>query len=61
MVEQRYYQNKQYAVVKNQNLSRKQEAVTKGILSHLGLKTTLNNIPLLGDIFFWLPLSMWMK
>ena len=52
MVEQRYYQNKQYAVVKNQNLSRKQEAVTKGILSHLGLKTTLNNIPFLGDIFF---------
>ena len=52
MVEQRYYQIKQYAAVKNQDLSKKQEAIIKGILSHLGLKTTLNKIPLLADIFF---------
>ena len=61
MVEQRYYQIKQYAAVKNQDLSKKQEAIIKGILSHLGLKTTLNKIPLLGDIFFWLHLSIRMK
>ena len=52
MVEQRYYQIKQYAAVKNQDLSKKQEAIIKGILSYLGLKTTLNKIPLLADIFF---------
>ena len=28
------------------------EQKAKGLLSNLGLKTPLNNIPLLGDIFF---------
>ena len=40
----------QYVVVKNQDFIKKQEA--SGILSNLGLKTSLNKIPLLGDILF---------
>ena len=37
-------------VAKKSRFMKKQE--TKGILSSLGLKTTLNKIPLLGDILF---------
>ena len=36
-----------YMVVKNQDLLKKQEA--KGILSSLGLKTSLKKIPFFGD------------
>ena len=45
MVKQ-YYQNVQYAVVKNEE--------AKGLLSNLGLRTPLSKVPLLGDILFWL-------
>ena len=41
-------------VIKNQDLLKKQEA--KGILSSLGIKTTLLN-----DIWFWMQLWKWMK
>ena len=41
-------------VIKNQDLLKKQEA--KGILSSLGIKTTL-----LSDIWFWMQLWKWMK
>ena len=48
MVEQWYYQNEQYAVVKNQDLN--QEA--KGLLSNLGVRPPLSKVPILGDILF---------
>ena len=44
MVEQCYYQNVQYAAVKNQE--------TKGLLSNLGITTPLSKVPLLGNILF---------
>ena len=44
MVKQCYYQNMQYAVVKNQE--------AKGLLSNLGLRTPLSTVPLSGDILF---------
>ena len=44
MVEQWYYQNVQYLVVKNQE--------AKGLLSNLGIKTPLSKVPVLADIFF---------
>ena len=50
MVEQFYYQSVFYVVIKKSNNMKKQE--TKGLLSGLGLKTPLNKVPLLGDIFF---------
>ena len=50
MVEQCYYQNVQYVVLKNQDLLKKQKA--EGILSSLGLTTLLSKVPLLGDILF---------
>ena len=37
-------------VIKNQDLSKEQEAKT--LLNSLGIKTPLNKIPLLGDILF---------
>ena len=52
MVKQWYYQIVLYLVVKNQDLLKKQEA--SGILSNLSLKTSLNKIPLIGDILFWM-------
>ena len=50
MVNQWYYQTVLYVAVKNQNLSRKEEA--DGLLSSLGIKTTLNKIPLVGPRLF---------
>ena len=47
LVEQSYYQNVSYVVVKNENLLKKKEA--KGLLSNLGIRTPLSKIPLLGD------------
>ena len=40
----------QYAVVKKLRFIRNQEA--KGLLSNLGLKAPLSNVPLLVDILF---------
>ena len=40
MVEQWYYQNVQYVTVKNQDL-------LKGLLSNLGIRTTLSKVPIL--------------
>ena len=45
MVKQWYYQNVQYAVIKNQE--------TNGLLSNLGLRTLLSKVPVLSDILFW--------
>ena len=50
MVKQWYYQNPQYAVVKNQDLLKNWEA--KGLLSNLGLRTPLSKVPLSGNILF---------
>ena len=44
MVKQCYYQNMQYAVVKNQE--------AKGLLSNLGFRKPLSKVLLLGDILF---------
>ena len=44
---------------KKSRFHKKQEA--SGILSNLGLKTSLNKIPLLGDILFWWMLSKIIK
>ena len=44
MVEQCYYQIVQYVIVKNQE--------AKGLLSNLGVRTTLSKVPILGDILF---------
>ena len=44
MVEQWYYQNVQYVIVKNQE--------AKGLLSKLGVRTPLSKVPILVDIFF---------
>ena len=51
MVQQWYYRNVLYVVVKNQDLFKKK---ANGILSHLDLKTPLNKIPLLVGILFWM-------
>ena len=50
MVEQWYYQNVQYVVVKNLRFMKNQEA--KGLLSNLGVRTPLSKVPILGDILF---------
>ena len=47
MVEQCYYQNAQYVAVK---FIKNQEA--KGLLSNLGIRTSLNKVPIFGDILF---------
>ena len=44
MVEQWYYQNVQYVIVKNQEAT--------GLLSNLVVRTPLSKVPMLGDIFF---------
>ena len=56
MLKQCYYQNLLYAVVKNQELIKKQEA--SGILGSLGLRTLLSKVPLLGDILFRMQLQI---
>ena len=50
MVEQWYYQNVLYLVIKKSKFVKNQEA--KGLLSSLGLKTSLSKILLLGDVLF---------
>ena len=40
----------EYAVVKNQELFKKQQA--KGLLSNLGIRTPLSKVLILGDILF---------
>ena len=45
MVKQWYYQNVRYAEVKNQE--------AKGLLTNLGLRTSLSKVRILGDILFW--------
>ena len=45
MVEKQYYQNVQYAVVKNLDLLRNQYA--KGLLSNLGVRALLSKVPIL--------------
>ena len=49
MAEQCYYQNALYVARKSQDF-KEQEA--KGLLSSLGIKTTLSNIPWIGKILF---------
>ena len=44
MVKQLYYQNMRYAEVKNQE--------AKGLLTNLGLRTSLSKVRILGDILF---------
>ena len=44
MVEQWYYQNVEYVIVKNQE--------AKGLLSNSGVRTPLSRVPILGDILF---------
>ena len=50
MVKQWYYKIVLHMVVKNQNLSKKQEA--SGSLGSLGIETPLSKIPLLGNVLF---------
>ena len=50
MVNQWYYQNAQSAANKKSIFIKNQEA--KGLLGNLGIKTPLNNVPILGDILF---------
>ena len=50
MVEQWYYQNAQYIIIKKSRFIKNQEA--KGLLSNLGIKTSLSKVPILGDILF---------
>ena len=50
MKKQWCYQNLKYAIMKNQDLSKNQEA--KGLLINLGLKTLLSKVPLLCDVLF---------
>ena len=50
MVEQWYYQNVQYAAVKKSRFIKNQEA--KRLLSNLGVRTSFNKVPILGDIQF---------
>ena len=49
-MKQCYYQNVPYVVVKNQDLSKNQEA--NGLLNSLEIKTLLSKIPLLGNVLF---------
>ena len=52
MVDQWYYQNVLYVIVKNQDFWKNKEA--KGLWNSLGLKTPLNKIPFFGNILFWM-------
>ena len=58
-VKQWYYQNVQYAVIKNQDLFIKNQEA-KGQLSNLGLRTPLIKVTILGDIWFWVQF-IWMQ
>ena len=50
MVEQLYYRNVQYTIVKNQDLLKIKKQ--KGLLSNLGVRAPLSKVPILGDILF---------
>ena len=50
MVEQWYYQNVQYAVVKILRFIKNQEG--KGLLSNLVVRTPLSKVPIWGNILF---------
>ena len=57
------YQNVENVVIEIRDLLKKEAS---GILSNLGLKTSLDKISLLGDILFWMQfhwiqLWIWMK
>ena len=56
MVEQWYYQNVQYVIVKNQDLLKTKKQ--KGLLSNLGIKAPLTKVPILRDILFWMHIKM---
>ena len=49
MVEQWYYENVQYVIVKNQDLLKNKKQ--KGMLSDLGVRTPLSKVPILDDNF----------
>ena len=51
-VEQWYYQNVQYVVVKKSRFIKNQEA--KGLLRKLGVRMPLRKGPILRDILFWM-------
>ena len=50
MVEQWYYENVQYVIVKNQDLLKNKKQ--KGMLSDLGVRTSLSKVPILDDNLF---------
>ena len=50
MVEQWYYENVQYVIVKNQDLLKNKKQ--KGMLSDLGVRTPLSKVPILDDNLF---------
>ena len=51
-VEQWYYQNVQYVLVKTSRFIKNQEA--KGLLRKLGVRMPLRKVPILHDILFWM-------
>ena len=50
MVEQWYYENVQYVIVKNQDLLKNKKQ--KGMLSDLGVRTPWSKVPILDDNLF---------
>ena len=54
MVKQWYYQNVEYAVVKNQDLVKIKNEEAKRLLSNLGLRMPLSKVPILGNFLFWI-------
>ena len=50
MVEQWYYENVQYVIVKNQDLLKNKKQ--KGMLSDLGVRTPLSKVPISDDNLF---------
>ena len=50
MIEQWYYENVQYVIVKNQDLLKNKKQ--KGMLSDLGVRTPLSKVPILDDNLF---------
>ena len=53
MVKQWYYQNVEYAVVKNQDLVKIKNQEAKRLLSNLGFRMPLSKVPILGNFLFW--------
>ena len=50
MIEQWYYENVQYVIVKNQDLLKNKKQ--KGMLSDLGVRTPLSKVPISDDNLF---------